>query len=310
LSAASPRRCFVRDAALTYSAVLSLFPALLAFVSLLGIFGQAEKTTEALLKIVGGFAPAETVEAIRQPVQELTNSSAAGFTLVLGTLTALWFASGYVGAFARAMNRVYEIDEGRPFIRLRGTSAAAANSASSTARTRTTLAARARHADHAPASPRNLHRDRRTGSRRQAGRPHRGSERNAPRGRGPSGTGTVKRCSSLPGAAPFQVPAGQPPQVRRHRKRHATVPLQREEVPLEREPITEENRDAPMSGPDLTEDEHEITLHEGRTVVEKETVPVERVRLNADTVTEHATVNEEVRKENIDTDTDTGETRR
>ncbi|MCU1522141.1 MAG: YihY/virulence factor BrkB family protein [Arthrobacter sp.] len=108
-------------AALTYYSVLSLFPALLALVSLLGIFGQAEKTTGALLEIVQGFAPGDTVEAIREPIQKLSSSSAAGFTLVIGILTALWSASGYVGAFARAMNRVYEIDEGRPFIKLRGT---------------------------------------------------------------------------------------------------------------------------------------------------------------------------------------------
>jgi uncharacterized protein (TIGR02271 family) len=80
-----------------------------------------------------------------------------------------------------------------------------------------------------------------------------------------------------------------------------TVPVEREEVRIEREPITDANRDAAMSGPDLTEDEHEVTLHEERPVVEKETVPVERVRLDKDTVTENVTVNEEVRKENIDT---------
>ncbi|MET3922892.1 YihY/virulence factor BrkB family protein [Arthrobacter sp. UYEF20] len=108
-------------AALTYYSVLSLFPALLALVSLLGIFGQAEKTTSALLEIVGGFAPADTVKAIRQPVQELSSSSTAGFALVIGILIALWSASGYTVAFARAMNRVYEIDEGRPFLKLRGT---------------------------------------------------------------------------------------------------------------------------------------------------------------------------------------------
>lgn len=108
-------------AALTYYSVLSIFPALLALVSLLGIFGQAEKTTSALLEIVAGFAPAETVEAISQPVEQLSSNSAAGFTLVFGILTALWSASGYVGAFGRAMNRVYEIDEGRPFVKLRGT---------------------------------------------------------------------------------------------------------------------------------------------------------------------------------------------
>ena len=108
-------------AALTYYSVLSIFPALLALVSLLGIFGQPEKTTGALLDIVQGFAPGETVEAIREPVQQLSSSSAAGLTLVIGILTALWSASGYVGAFGRAMNRIYEIDEGRPFIKLRGT---------------------------------------------------------------------------------------------------------------------------------------------------------------------------------------------
>jgi membrane protein len=108
-------------AALTYYAVLSLFPALLALVSLLGVFGQAGKTTSALLDIVQNIAPGTTVDILRQPLEELTSSPAAGFTLVIGILTALWSASGYVGAFARAMNRVYEVDEGRPFIKLRGT---------------------------------------------------------------------------------------------------------------------------------------------------------------------------------------------
>ena len=61
------------------------------------------------------------MDAIREPVEQLSSSSAAGFTLVIGILTALWSASGYVGAFGRAMNRIYEIDEGRPFIKLRGT---------------------------------------------------------------------------------------------------------------------------------------------------------------------------------------------
>lgn len=108
-------------AGLTYYSVLSLFPALLALVSLLGIFGQPEKTTAALLDIVQGIAPGSTVDMIRQPVEELTRSPAAGFALVIGLATALWSASGYVGAFGRAMNRIYEIDEGRGFVKLRGT---------------------------------------------------------------------------------------------------------------------------------------------------------------------------------------------
>ena len=66
-------------AALTYYSVLSLFPALLALVSLLGIFGQAQQTTSALLDIVQRFAPADTVTAIRGPIEQLSSSSAAGF---------------------------------------------------------------------------------------------------------------------------------------------------------------------------------------------------------------------------------------
>ncbi|WP_323958654.1 DUF2382 domain-containing protein [Arthrobacter sp. JZ12] len=88
-----------------------------------------------------------------------------------------------------------------------------------------------------------------------------------------------------------------------------TVPVQREEVRVEREPITDANRDAALSGPDISEEEHEVTLREERPVVEKEAVPVERVRLDKDVVTEHHTVNEEVRKEQIDTE-GTDDTRR
>ncbi|MCU1434350.1 MAG: hypothetical protein JWR71_1075 [Pseudarthrobacter sp.] len=81
-----------------------------------------------------------------------------------------------------------------------------------------------------------------------------------------------------------------------------TIPVEREEVRLEREPITDQNRGAAMAGPDLSDEEHVVTLHEERPVVEKETVPVERVRLNTETVTDDVTVNEEVRKERIETD--------
>jgi len=81
-----------------------------------------------------------------------------------------------------------------------------------------------------------------------------------------------------------------------------TVPVQREEVRLEREPITDANRDAAYSGPDITESEHEVTLQEERPVVEKETVPVERVRLGKETVTDEETVSEEVRREQVESD--------
>jgi uncharacterized protein (TIGR02271 family) len=85
-----------------------------------------------------------------------------------------------------------------------------------------------------------------------------------------------------------------------------TVPVTREEVRVEREPITEANRDEALFGPDLSEQEHEVVLHEERPVVEKQTVPVERVRLDTETVTDQVKVSEEVRKEELDTDLDGG----
>jgi len=81
-----------------------------------------------------------------------------------------------------------------------------------------------------------------------------------------------------------------------------TVPVQREEVRLEREPITDENLDAATSGPELSDAEHEVVLHEEAPVVEKRVVPKERVRLDTDTVTDEREVAEEVRKEQIDVD--------
>lgn len=89
-----------------------------------------------------------------------------------------------------------------------------------------------------------------------------------------------------------------------------TVPVSREEVRIEREPITEGNRDAALSGPDLSDEEHEVTLTEERPVVSKETVPVERVRLDKETVTDQEQVTEDVRKEEIDVDGDTETTTR
>lgn len=79
-----------------------------------------------------------------------------------------------------------------------------------------------------------------------------------------------------------------------------TVPVSHEEVRVEREPITDANRDAATSGPDINEAEHEVLLNEERPVVQKEVVPKERVRLEKETVTEQQQVNEQVRKEQIE----------
>jgi uncharacterized protein (TIGR02271 family) len=83
-----------------------------------------------------------------------------------------------------------------------------------------------------------------------------------------------------------------------------TVPVQREEVRLEREPITDANRDAATSGPEISEGEHEVVLNEEQLVTEKRTVPKERVRLSKDTVTDEETISEDVRKEKIETEGD------
>jgi uncharacterized protein (TIGR02271 family) len=79
-----------------------------------------------------------------------------------------------------------------------------------------------------------------------------------------------------------------------------TVPVSHEEVRLEREPITDGNIDDALSGPEISEEEHEVVLHEEVPVVEKRAVPKERVRLSTDTVTDEAEVSEEIRKERIE----------
>ena len=106
-------------AGLTYYAVLSAFPGLLAVFSLLGVLGQGQQAADAVLDIVRQVAPGETAQTLQGPIEELANSPAAGFALVSGIVLALWSASGYVGAFSRAMNRIWEIDEGRPFLKLK-----------------------------------------------------------------------------------------------------------------------------------------------------------------------------------------------
>jgi uncharacterized protein (TIGR02271 family) len=83
-----------------------------------------------------------------------------------------------------------------------------------------------------------------------------------------------------------------------------TVPVQREEVRVEREPITDANRGDALDGPDISEEEHEVTLHTEEPVVEKRTVPKERVRLDKDVHTDEETVSEDVRRERIEAEGD------
>jgi membrane protein len=86
---------------------------------LLDVFGHGERTTDAVLQIAGDLAPGSAVDTLRAPIEQLVESPSAGFALIAGIVGALWSASGYIGAFGRAMNRIYEIDEGRPVWKLR-----------------------------------------------------------------------------------------------------------------------------------------------------------------------------------------------
>ncbi len=113
----SSDECTDLAAALTYYSVLALFPALVAVLSLVGLVGQGPKTTKTLIDIlhqVGVQSP-----TLEDTVNQLSTSSGTGLALIIGLATALWSASGYVGSFGRAMNRIYEVGEGRPVWKLR-----------------------------------------------------------------------------------------------------------------------------------------------------------------------------------------------
>jgi membrane protein len=115
-------QCTDLAAALTYYAVLALFPAAIALSAVLGLVGQSpEKSVQTVLDVLSPLVSQDTLGTIRPALLELAGSQTAGVALVLGLVGALWSASGYVGAFGRAMNRIYEIGEGRPFWKLRPT---------------------------------------------------------------------------------------------------------------------------------------------------------------------------------------------
>jgi membrane protein len=107
-------------AALTYYGLLALFPALIALVSLVGLFGDPQTTTEKLTEIVTSIGPSSGAETFKGPIESITsNRAASGILFIVGLATALWSASAYVGAFMRASNIIYETPEARPFWKLR-----------------------------------------------------------------------------------------------------------------------------------------------------------------------------------------------
>ena len=100
-------------AALTYYSVLAIFPALIVLVSILGLVG--ESATQPLIDNLGTVAPGPAKEIFTSAIENLQgDQGAAGVLFVIGLLGALWSASGYVGAFMRASNAIYDIEEGRP----------------------------------------------------------------------------------------------------------------------------------------------------------------------------------------------------
>ncbi len=106
-------------AALTYYSVLSIFPGLIVLVSLLGVVGS-EESIDGLLRIAEELGSSSAVETLRGPIENIVrHNNEAGLALVIGVLVALWSASGYIGAFMRAANEVYEVDEDRSFWKLR-----------------------------------------------------------------------------------------------------------------------------------------------------------------------------------------------
>jgi membrane protein len=107
-------------AALTYYGVQALFPAAIVLVALVGLVSNGEQTVNAIIGLFKDLGAGSAIQALEGPIREVVAARhAAGLALVLGLVGALWSASGYVGAFSRASNAIYEVEEGRPFYKLR-----------------------------------------------------------------------------------------------------------------------------------------------------------------------------------------------
>lgn len=111
--------CVDHAAALTFYAVLALAPAMIALLSLVGLIGERQRTVDTLLDVVDDVGASSAVDTVEPVLNSLAGASGAGLALVIGLAVALWSASGYVTAFGRAMNRIYDVDEGRPIWKLR-----------------------------------------------------------------------------------------------------------------------------------------------------------------------------------------------
>ncbi|MFC6153668.1 YihY/virulence factor BrkB family protein [Nocardioides yefusunii] len=112
-------QCTDLAAALTYYSVLAIFPTIVALAALLGVVGQAEESIQSILDLIDPLVSDDMMNTFEPVIRDLASSRATGVALVVGLGGALWSASAYVNGFSRAMNRIYEVEEGRPVWKLR-----------------------------------------------------------------------------------------------------------------------------------------------------------------------------------------------
>lgn len=112
-------QCTDLAAALTYYSVLAVFPAALGLLSLLGVVGEGRSALDTVLDVLRPLVSADTLTAVEPTLESMATSGAASWTLLVGVLIAVWSASGYVSAFSRAINHIRDVEETRPFWKLR-----------------------------------------------------------------------------------------------------------------------------------------------------------------------------------------------
>ncbi|HWC23530.1 MAG TPA: YhjD/YihY/BrkB family envelope integrity protein [Flexivirga sp.] len=117
----SSDECTDKAAALTYFSMQSLFPGLIGVLSLINVFGNGKSTTKSIVKIVANIAGKDPSEFdwLTKFIDHVNTQGGGGIALAVGILLSIWSASGYVGGFSRALNRIYEVPEGRPVWKLR-----------------------------------------------------------------------------------------------------------------------------------------------------------------------------------------------
>ncbi|MEJ6549778.1 YihY/virulence factor BrkB family protein [Corynebacterium sp. USCH3] len=109
--------CIDLAGSLTFRTLLALFPALIALVSILGLFGQSEEAVVSMLDEAEAIVPDTAWGAVEPVLETILSTPSAGLGLLLGLVTTLWTASGYVKTFGRAMNSIYDTPEGRGLIK-------------------------------------------------------------------------------------------------------------------------------------------------------------------------------------------------